>query len=193
MKKILCALLVIACMLAVVSCGNTVPVETFNDAAAATSPSKIQLYVKQTTADAELELSVVINYAEDGSSTIVGTRDVINSDTSGASDELVTTVPVNVTCDANGNYSDGGAFSGSSAVSSGVKFNFSKNKMAATVSADGTVLNANIEAANTESVLGVKIDADVTLTVTVNDGKIASFTMEYTSQQGPVYVNCIYN
>ena len=192
MKKILCVLLVLACMLCVVSCGDKA-LDAFNVAVAETSPSKVEIFVEQTTDYGPFILDVDVVYAEDGSAKITGTRDVLNPIDSGAIDEVVATVPVNVTCDANGNYSDGGAFSGSTTVATGVKFNFTKDNMTYTVSPDGNVLNATIAADKTEATLGVKIDAEVSLTLTMREGKIVSFTMTYTVADTPVYVNCVYS
>lgn len=192
MKKILCALLALVCIFSVVSCADK-SLSAFNSAAAETAPSKVEIYVEQTTVYGPLVLDVDVVYAEDGSATITGTRDVLNTIESGAIGDVVSSVPVNVTCDANGNYSDGGAFSGNTAVATGVTFNFTKDAMTYEVSSDGNILNATIAADKTEATLGVKIDAEVALTLIMSEGKIVSYTMKYTIADTPVYINCVYS
>jgi len=194
MKKILCLLLVCVCAFSIVACDDDPNYyKDFETAAAQTSPTTVTLTVKQEQAVATLNATFVTTYAEDGSAVITYSRDVINPIGTGSADETISTVTGTVTCDAQGNYSDGGEFKGNSAVVSGVSFKFNKKKMNATFSNDGNVLNATVAAADTASVLGVDFGVDVTVTITKSEGKIIAFTLEYTAAEGKVYVNCVYN
>ena len=194
MKKILCLLLVCVCAFSIVACSSAPDFyKEFKEAAAQTSPTTVTLTVKQEQAYATLNARFVTTYAEDGSATIVYSRDVFNEIGTGTADEPISTLTGTVTCDAQGNYSDGGAFAGNSAVVSGVNFDFNKKKMNATFSTDGNVLNATVAAADTAAVLGVDFGVDVTITITKSEGKIIAFTLEYTAAEGKVYVNCVYN
>ena len=194
MKKITCLLLVLVCAFSCFACmkaPNTY--KQFVEAAKNTSPTNVTLTVKQVQAEATLNAKFITTYAADGSATIEYTRDEYNEIGSGDSDELISPVSGTVTCDKDGNYSDGGAFAGNSPIVSGVAFNFDARKMTGSISADGKVLSAVIKSENTKAVLGVEIAADVTLAVTKNEGKIISFTVEYTAAEGHVSINCFYN
>ena len=167
--------------------------DDFNKAAIATSPAKATLTVTQEQTEATLNASFVITFGEDGSATIAYSYDAFNEIGVGSSDEVIVTKTGTVTCDKNGNYSDGTfAFSGTTTIVTGAALNFDAEKMSANFSADGNVVNALVEAANTEAVFGVAIPADITLTAIKNAGRILSFTLEYTTAEGKVSVNCTY-
>ena len=173
--------------------GSKASVKDFNKAATATSPEQLMISVQQDVSGIVLEAQFAIVYNEDGSATITYYRDVIN-DANVDTDEVKTRISGTVTCDASGNYSDGGEFAGNIPAAKGkVSFKFQEKKMKYTITSGGDVLNATVKAANTESVLGVAMGADTDITVTKADGKIVSFTMSYTTAQGPVSVNCFYN
>ncbi len=72
-----------------------------------------------------------------------------------------------------------------------VNFNLDGTKM--TVSEDHGILRANIPAANTASVLGGAIGADVVLTLTVANGAVAGATINYVLNGVSYEIVCTYN
>jgi hypothetical protein len=61
-----------------------------------------------------------------------------------------------------------------------------------TYTLDGSVLTARITAANTQSVLGVAIDADVVLTITVANGAVSAFSLNYEIGGAKINASCNY-
>ena len=167
-------------------------IKSFNKAAAATTPTKVSIAVSQTVLDVPLEASFVTSYNEDGSFVINYFYDEINTSSVDA-DGLVSRKEGVVTCDASGNYSDGGEFEGSvSAPKGNVKFNFESSKIKYKLTFNSNILKATVKASNTKSVFGIDVGSDIDVTVTKAAGKIVSFTMNYTTAEGPVTVNCFY-
>ena len=167
-------------------------IKSFNKAAAATNPTKTTIDVSQTVLDIPLEARFVTAYNEDGSFVINYFYDEINTSSVDA-DGLISRKEGVVTCDASGNYSDGGEFEGRvSAPKGSVKFNFESNKIKYKLSFNSNILKATVKASNTKSVFGIDVGSDIDVTVTKAAGKIVSFTMNYTTAEGPVTVNCFY-
>ncbi len=189
MKKTLLLILALACMLTMISCGDEA-LDAFAAAGASAAPSKITMTTSLKSADITLSSSAVTTFADNGSFTLVYTADKLNL--SGEGDDLVTTVETTVTCDENGNYSDGGSLAASGAATTGHKLAFKPKLMTYTVSPDGDILSATVKAENTEAVFGINYGTDVTLVATKNDGKITSFTLNYTVEAGDVEIKCNY-
>ena len=101
--------------------------------------------------------------------------------------DAILTMPLYITCDAEGNYTDGGEFVGSNPGATGVKIDFSK--IVPDKNTTSTSLYAKISRYNTVLVLGVDYGYDVNLTVSKNADKITSVTVEY----GKVKIDCSYN
>ena len=147
----------------------------FTKAAAATDPSVLVIKVKSDEGQAGvLESVLTVTYADDGSFVITGTVQKFNESFTG---DLIISVPVNITCDASGNYSDGGEFAGSNPAIEGVKINFANLKNYTTP--DSTLLNASVAKADTASVFGVAYEYDVTLVVNKNESSITSVALSY--------------
>ena len=191
MKKILVVLLALTCAFAMFSCGNSASVKDFNKAIENTNPTAIEVDITSDTAFGALKASFVTTYAEDGSFTVEGFYEKFNAITEGNAEDLISAVNVNITCDKDGKYSDGGSFTGSNPVATGAVLNLNK-KIDADVSADGNVLTATVKAENTEAVLGIEYAADVELVITVNDGKVVSYTMKYATDYGYDTIICSY-
>ena len=191
MKKILVALLALTCAFAMFSCGGSASVKDFEESIDNTTPAAIELQITYDTAFGALNASFNTAFAEDGSFVIDGSYEKFNTTSEGAADEVKSVIPVKITCDANGSYSDGGAFAGSNPAATGTKLALGK-KLNADISKDGNVLTANVKAEDTEAVFGVAYATDVTLVITRNDGKIVSYTMEYATDYGYDRVVCNY-
>ena len=167
-------------------------IKAFNKAAVATDPSKVSIAISQEVVGIPLEASFVTVYREDGSFEITYFRDEINTSAVDTTDFVTRKTGV-VTCDASGNYSDGGEFKGTvSAPTGSVKFNFESSKINYKLTLNSNILKATVKASNTKAVFGVDVGADIDVTVTKASGKIVSFTMNYTTAEGPVTVNCFY-
>jgi len=203
MKKIIALLLALVCVFALVSCGGTPEVpdvpdepdysnlEPFKAAVTASAPktAKIEVSMETTISDepmtGEFDISygaenILVNYTYDQFNEINATNPT-------APDKE--TVTGSATIDKNGNVTDGSVSSTVTAAAL-AQYNLDGAKMTYTVQVG--VLTATIEAANTESVLGAKIDADVTLTLTVTDGKVTSVTINYTTSEGPATIATTY-
>ena len=190
MKKLLIILLALTCAFALFSCGDDgVSVEEFKKAINATNPTEIEVTIVQETANGNLAAEMTTTFAEDGSFVIVGFYERF---TGASSLEDKESIPINVSCNASGSYSDGGDFAGSNPASTGAKLNLGAKKLQPTISEDGKVLTVTVGAANTKAVLGVEYAQDVVLVITINDGKVISYTMSYTNEFGAVSVVCTY-
>lgn len=192
MKKILIVLLALTCAFAMFSCGGGASVKDFSDAIDATNPTVVSVEVTSDTAYGPLSASFVTAFAEDGSFTIDGTYEKFNTSTEGDADDVTTSVPVKITCDKNGSYSDGGVFAGSNPAATGEKLALGKKVKDANISEDGNVLTATVKAENTKAVFGIEYATDVSLVITKNDGKIISYTMEYATEHGYDKIICSY-
>ncbi len=191
MKKLLIVLLALTCAFVMFSCGNSASLDDFEKAADSTSPTVVEVEITSDTAFGPLSASFKTTYAEDGSFVIEGSYERFNATTEAGAADVKSAVPVKITCDKDGNYSDGGAFSGSNPAASGVKLKFNK-KMNASISEDGNVLTATVKAEKTEDVFGIAYASDVLLVINKNDGKIISYTMEYATDYGYDRIICSY-
>ena len=191
MKKILAFILVLACVFAMASCGDEITLRDFEKAAAKTKESNVTTTIKFETAYGDLNARFETIYDEATETyTIVYLMEYFNVSDNSA--EVVKSVDEGVlTCDKDGNYSNGAELTGANAFAKGASINFSEKKMNPRI--NGGTLKANIDAKNTKSVLGVKIDADVELTVNMSKGRISSYTMKYETELGEVEVLCSYS
>ena len=190
MKKILVIMLALACTLAMFSCGGD-SVDAFNKAIKNTNPTTVNVAIETGTALGSLSANYETVYAEDGSFTINYSYEKFNTSNEGDADDVTVTVSGVVTCDKDGNYSDGGALVGTATTVTGAKIKLG-SKMNYSVSNDGNVLTATVKAANTKAALGVEIAADVTLVITKANDKIVSYTMSYTTESSETTIICEY-
>ena len=191
MKKLLIVLLALTCAFTMFSCGTSASLKDFEEAINNTNPTAIDVQITSDTAFGSLAASFKTAFAEDGSFVIDGSYEKFNTTTEGKAEDVKSVIPVKITCDKSGNYSDGGAFSGSNPAATGKKLVLSK-KMRASISNDGNVLTATVKADKTEDVFGIAYATDVTLVVTKNEGKIVSYTMEYATDYGYDRIVCSY-
>ncbi len=191
MKKFLVLLLAAVCVFSLFSCGDD-SLKAFTNAMGDTEPTEVVLNITVGTAYGDLDASYVTTYNEDGSFKLAYSYEEFAAIEEGTADDVVTVKTGEVSCDKDGNFSDGGAVSGKAETLSGDKMSLSKKNMTYTVSADGDVLYATVEAADTEKVFGVEIAGDVSLVITKADGKVISYSMTYTLDSGDVVVTCEY-
>ena len=134
----------------------------------------------------KLVTEYTVKYKADGSFVIEGTKQEFNLSPAG---DPIVTKPLYITCDADGNYTDGGEFNGNNPGATGVDIDFSK--IAPDKNTTSNSLYAKISKLNTEAVLGVDYGYDVSLIVSKSSesGKITGVTVEYNNVQ----IICTYN
>ena len=181
MKKILIVMLALTCAFAMFSCGDeSVSLDGFKTAVNNTAPTVVNVSVEVETDLGALTSNFKTTYAADGSFVIDYSYEQFNTTSNGDADDVKSTITGQVTCDKDGKYSDGGAFTGTTTVATGAKLALDSKKMeSVTVSADGNVLNATVKADNTKAVLGIEIASDVKLVITKVADKVVSYSMEY--------------
>ena len=196
MKKIVSILLVAVMMLLLASCqpaGDT-DISTYKNALSATDSKEIVVSAKYTSlafTDIELESEYTVTLLEDGSATVEFWYDVLN-DSSSDSTDLITRHPGSATIAANGTVS-GDDLPASVTAGAKISFNLDQSKFKSMNEAHG-ILTAEILSANTEAVLGFKVDADVTLTLRItNDGKLGSASIAYATESENVSISILYN
>ncbi len=194
MKKILVMLLALTLAFSMFSCGGDEQIEAFVAAIEETNPNTLTVTVKQ---ESELgTLNAVYNtvYAEDGSFVMEYAYDVFNSAATSATEGVVSTKTGTVTCDKDGNYSDGGEFKGKNETSTGLTIDLEYKKFENyTISQDGTVLTAEISADISENVLGINLGVDSVLVITRAGNQVSTVSLVYTTEQGKVTILVSYN
>jgi hypothetical protein len=190
MKKIITILLLALLTFSFASCGegDGPSVDGFVAAVNNANPEAIEITIKSATALGELSGTYTVTYNEDGSFTIDYVYEKFND--IGEGDDLKSEVTGKVTCDKNGNYSDGGSLTGKVALAEGAKINLAKVK--ATISADGNSLTATVKAADTKAVLGVELPSDAALVIIKSADAIVSYSIKYSNASGDVTVSCEY-
>lgn len=190
MKKIITILLLALLTFSFASCGEGEgpSVDGFVAAVNNANPEAIEITIKSATALGELSGTYTVTYNEDGSFTIDYVYEKFND--IGEGDDLKSEVTGKVTCDKNGNYSDGGSLTGKVALAEGAKINLAKVK--ATISADGNSLTATVKAEDTKAVLGVELPSDAELVIIKSGDAIVSYSIKYSNASGDVTVSCEY-
>lgn len=156
----------------------------FVAAVKATKPNVLVINITTTEVGKfTLNSAYTVTYGQDGSFVISGTVESLNPSLSG---DLIISTPINITCDAQGNYSDGGEFAGSNPAAQGISIDFMKLKNYSTPSS--TILNATVAKADTASVFGVAYSNDVTLVVNKSESAITSVSVSYAN----VVISCEY-
>jgi hypothetical protein len=97
-----------------------------------------------------------------------------------------------VTCDKDGNYSDGGLFVGSNPPATGIKITLDPAKIDCNATAN--IFFGTVAQANTAEVLGADYPSDVDVVLTQSQGKIVSASYSYVDASGNnVEILCMYN
>ncbi|MBO7196136.1 MAG: hypothetical protein J6V80_02260 [Clostridia bacterium] len=200
MKKLLALLVIISCLLLSVSCTPTTPeipvseggvsFAEFVSAATATSSPKASVIETERQSDkGTLTAKIEISYNTDGSSVIEYTYDRFGSISLG--EDFIVTESETVSCDKNGNYSDGGAFTGNVIASGAYSLNLVESKLR-DARIEGNILYATVFSYDTAAVLGVNLGTTVLITVTVNNGKIDLVSATYNKGADKISVECEY-
>ncbi|MBQ8689519.1 MAG: hypothetical protein IJ515_04060 [Clostridia bacterium] len=190
MKKIFAIILALTCAFAMFACSGDDATAYQTDAAdfisaiESTQVTKLNVTVTADTELGTLTSTYTTEYAADGTSTMTyAIEKFLGAD---ATEEKGVDEGT-VTCDANGNYSDGGAVSGKLGAT-GVSFDADSEKITQ-YEISGETLTVVVPAADTAAVLGYEIATDAIIVVTKADGKITDITLSYTG----VTVICSYN
>ena len=167
-------------------------IDLFNEAILATNPDEITGTVVMTASFGTMTMEYVATLEDDGSFILEYSYDRFNSYGEGGTSDTATKVTGTVTYE-NGTYrgDTDAAKIPTNAVAS--KINLKSDKISAKVSNDGKVLAATVKAADTLDVLGVEYASDVTISLTMQNAKIASLTLTYTYEGANVTVLCNYN
>ena len=196
MKKFLVLMLALLTVFSFVSCDNdnSEPesvFEKFETAIDQTPASKVTVNTKMVSEFGTLNSKISTVFNPDGTATIDYTIQNFNENFDDKG--VVITKSGKVTLDKNGNYSDGGEFQGSLGTAvANVNLNLVEEKLG-DYKIEGDVLTATVKAADTASVLGTNIAADVALAITVSNNRVISVTMNYELALGAVEVVCSYN
>ena len=203
MKKIIALLIALACVFALASCtlfapdegssavsDGTATLEDYTAAIAATSPASmtIETTLANKTPAVTLKGNYTVTYQVDGTAAIVGSYEKLNEP---SQSEFKSVIAVDCEVSSSGKVTGDNVDKTVSAAAVN-KIKLDAKKISYEISM-GT-LNVTISAANTESVLGVKINSDVKLIMRMtNDGKIGSYSINYATANGDASVVCMYN
>ena len=196
-KRILTAVLLLVCMVLNVflatSCGGgSSELDAFEEAIENTAPANVSGEIKLTAAVATLTISYSATIAADGTFTVNYSYNKLNDVSTGASDEVYTTVEGTVTYDGS-SYSDSSLAAKITADAVATALDLGAD-MEYTVSSDGKVLSALVAAEDTEDAFGINYEADVRFVLTQANEKIVSLALVYTLETGEVVeASCNYN
>ena len=208
MKKLIALLLALVCAFSLFSCGdddntgdnggntgntgnnnsnNTVSIEVFKSALTNVTPKSANIFTKQTVDGDVLTATVDVTYAADGSSTIVYSFDRYGNIGEG----YIVTDGGSLSVDKDGNYSGDDGFSGTIAGDSIFALTLDDSKLQ-NVKVQGSTLYAKVFSQDTAAVLGWSLKVPADIVVTVNGGKIVTFTVSYTVDGKSVLTTCEY-
>ena len=188
MKKILVLIFALAITLSLASCGEDLDtLGAYIEAVEATNPTETVVDTEVTTVLGKLYSTVKTVYNEDGSSVITYSYEKFNAIGEGA--DAKSEISGTVNCDKDGKYS--GDVSGNVSAAASIKLHLDASLLK-DLSFDNQVCSAVVEAANTQAVLGIALNADVNIVIAVSEGKLASMTLAYTDQSGEVLISCSY-
>lgn len=206
MKKLIALFIAISCLFCVVSCNDggdnppsapEIPVseggisfsEFVKATAATAAPASAVISTSRENDYGTLEAVLNITYAQDGSLVIEYERERYGSIVAG--EDNIVTETGRVTCDKNGNYSDGGELAGNVVASGAFALNLDEYKLN-DARIEGNILYATVFSADTEAVLGINLAATTLIAVTIVDGKISTVSARYTKGGADIDVRCDY-
>lgn len=197
MKKIIALLLALVCVFALASCGGPetpegpdyADLEPFKAAITASNPAAAVITIElENTIGDPLTGTFAVTYAADNTVVEYEYDQFLPIDPSSPAESDRETVSGTATIDKNGIVT--GDLNSTVTAATLLNYNLDGTKM--TYRAEVGVLSATISAANTESVLGVNLEADVTLTLTISEGKIVSVTLNYQTTTGAAEIVTTY-
>lgn len=193
MKKIIAIALSIVCVFALFACaGQTAyqkDAKDFIDAAASTKISTLNVTVVVDGSQGKLTSTYTTVYNEDSTSTMTYHIETVAGLDSA---EDIAVQEGTVTCDKNGNYSDGGEISGK-LNATGAKFDIG-NKLIKDYEISGNSLTIKVAKDDAKEVIGVTTMSDVIIVVSkTNSNTITSVSLSYKGSDGNVAIVCVYN
>ena len=193
MKKIIAIALSIVCVFALFACaGQTAyqkDAKDFIDAAASTKISTLNVTVVVDGSQGKLTSTYTTVYNEDSTSTMTYHIETVAGLDSA---EDIAVQEGTVTCDKNGNYSDGGEISGKLGAT-GAKFDIG-NKLIKDYEISGNSLTIKVAKDDAKEVIGVTTMSDVIIVVSkTNSNAITSVSLSYKGSDGNVAIVCVYN
>ena len=193
MKKIIAIALSIVCVFALFACaGQTAyqkDAKDFIDAAASTKISTLNVTVVVDGSQGKLTSTYTTVYNEDSTSTMTYRIETVAGLDSA---EDIAVQEGTVTCDKNGNYSDGGEISGKLGAT-GAKFDIG-NKLIKDYEISGNSLTIKVAKDDAKEVIGVTTMSDVIIVVSkTNSNAITSVSLSYKGSDGNVAIVCVYN
>ena len=193
MKKIIAIALSIVCVFALFACaGQTAyqkDAKDFIDAAASTKISTLNVTVVVDGSQGKLTSTYTTVYNEDSTSTMTYRIETVAGLDSA---EDIAVQEGTVTCDKNGNYSDGGEISGKLGAT-GAKFDIG-NKLIKDYEISGNSLTIKVAKDDAKEVIGVTTMSDVVIVVSkTNSNAITSVSLSYKGSDGNVAIVCVYN
>ena len=197
MKKIFAALLIIASLFTLAACkpegdpvtDGSATIGDFNNAISATTPTSVTIKTtyENTAPAVTLNGEYNVTYNADGTATVAYKYDKLNS--IGAADMTEEKVgAVNIL--ANGTTTgDLDATVTAAAIS---KINLDEKKMTYSISMGA--LDATVKADDTKAIFGIDLGSDARLIMRITgDGKIGSYSINYSTPAGKAGIVCIYN
>lgn len=193
MKKIIAIALTIVCVFALFACvGKTAyqkDAKDFINAAESTKISTLNVTVVVDGSMGKLTSTYTTVYNDDSTSTMTYRIETVAGLDSA---EDIAVQEGTVTCDKNGNYSDGGEISGKLGAT-GAKFDIG-NKLIKDYEISGNSLTINVAKEDAKDVIGVATMSDVVIVVSKTDSNaITSVSLSYKGADGNVAIVCIYN
>ena len=193
MKKIIAIALSIVCVFGLFACaGQTAyqkDAKDFIDAAASTKISTLNVTVVVDGSQGKLTSTYTTVYNEDSTSTMTYRIETVAGLDSA---EDIAVQEGTVTCDKNGNYSDGGEISGK-LNATGAKFDIG-NKLIKDYEISGNSLTIKVAKDDAKEVIGVTTMSDVIIVVSkTNSNAITSVSLSYKGSDGNVAIVCVYN
>ena len=171
-KKIIASLVLVIyavfSVFALVSCGDG-PFKDFSKAISETDPTAVNGSVTMYTEYGPLVSEYTATIAEDGSYVINYEYELFDEIGEGTSNETLSKYTGTVTY-KDGSYSDSSLAAKINADAAATKIKLDEKKMSYSISEDGNVLSATVKAAKTKAVLGIEYGADVSFTLTKNEG-----------------------
>ena len=165
--------------------------DDFNEAVAATNPAEVTGTITMTADFGTMVMEYTAEIDESGSFALNYSYDKYNDVENGGSSDVTTKVTGTVYY-ADGTYTGDTDVAKIPANAVAAKIDVKSDKIDAKVSTDGKMLTATVKAADTKAVLGVSYDSDVTMSLTMQEGKIVSLTLTYVYEEANVSVLCTY-
>lgn len=201
MKKIIALALILCTVFALASCGifggeDEKEPEAVVDIAAiqakidisAPDAAEITVLLKASLGDLNGAYSVLYN--EDGTATVAYSYELFNAFGEGDSSEIKSVYTGTTTVGADGALTEQiGGVAAVEAVTFEINLDGSKLE---SETFSNNILSAKVKAADTEAILGVALEYDADLIITIGDEGVTSVSIAYSSESGPVEIVTTY-